>query len=55
MFFLSLLSHEFTTMKVIVADQFSPAGLEELKASGIDLVYDKDLNGESLKAAMEAE
>ena len=42
-------------MKVIVADQFSQAGLEELKASGIDLVYDKDLNGESLKAAMETE
>jgi len=39
-------------MRVLVADQFSPAGLEEIKSAGIELVYNADLNGESLKAAI---
>jgi D-3-phosphoglycerate dehydrogenase len=39
-------------MRVLVADQFSPAGLEEMKSAGIDLVYNADLNGESLKNAI---
>jgi len=39
-------------MKVLVADQFSPAGLEEMKSAGIDVIYDADLNGESLKNAI---
>jgi D-3-phosphoglycerate dehydrogenase len=39
-------------MRVLVADQFSPAGLEEMKSAGIELVYNADLNGESLKAAI---
>lgn len=39
-------------MKVIVADQFSPAGLEEMKSNGIDVIYDANLNGESLKNAL---
>lgn len=42
-------------MKVLVADQFSPAGMEEMKEAGLNLLYDKDLNGETLKAAMETE
>lgn len=42
-------------MKVIIADLFSPAGMEELKAAGVNLIFDKNLDGESLKAAMEAE
>ena len=42
-------------MKVIIADAFSPAGIEELKESGVELIYNKDLNGETLKAALEAE
>jgi len=39
-------------MRVLVADQFSPAGLEEMKSAGIELVYNADLNGESLRAAI---
>ena len=39
-------------MKVLVADQFSPAGMEELKSAGIDVVYDSGLNGDTLKEAM---
>jgi D-3-phosphoglycerate dehydrogenase len=39
-------------MRVLDADQFSPAGLEEIKSAGIELVYNADLNGESLKAAI---
>jgi len=39
-------------MKVLVADQFSPAGLEEMKSAGIDVIYNADLNGESLKNAI---
>ena len=29
--------------------------MEELKQAGVDLIYDKDLNGETLKAAMQGE
>ena len=58
-FSIKFLSHIFKRnkldMKIIVADAFSPAGIEELKASGANLIYDKDLNGETLKAAMETE
>ena len=42
-------------MKIIIADQFSPAGMEELKEAGVDLIYDKNLDGATLKAAMESE
>ena len=42
-------------MKVIIADQFSPQGMEELKEAGVQLIYDKDLNGETLKTALETE
>ena len=39
-------------MKVIVADQFSPVGLEEMKSAGMDVYYDANLNGDSLTAKM---
>ena len=29
--------------------------MEELKEAGVNLIYNKDLNGETLKAALEAE
>jgi D-3-phosphoglycerate dehydrogenase len=39
-------------MKVLVADLFSKDGIEDLKASGIEVHYDANLNGESLAKAM---
>lgn len=39
-------------MKAGVADQFSAAGMDEMKACGIDVMFDPSLNGDSLKAAM---
>lgn len=39
-------------MKVLIADQFSPAGMEEMKACGIEVHYDAKLNGESLTAKL---
>jgi len=36
-------------MKVIIADLFSPDGIQSLKDAGIEVVYDKDLNADSLK------
>jgi len=42
-------------MKIIVADAFSPAGIEELKASGANLIYNKDLSDASLLDAMASE
>jgi D-3-phosphoglycerate dehydrogenase len=39
-------------MKVLVADLFSPDGLKDMEASGIDVKYDHSLNGESLSKAM---
>lgn len=41
-------------MKVLVADQFSPAGMEEMKEAGIDVVYNSDWAGEALKDAIAA-
>lgn len=35
-------------MRVLVVDQFSPAGLEEMKEAGIDVVYDASFAGEVL-------
>lgn len=42
-------------MKVVIADLFSQDAIEELQASGIELVYNPSLNGESLKQALIAE
>lgn len=39
-------------MKVLIADLFSPAGIDQLKAAGLDVTYDDKLNGESLVAAL---
>src|SRR6185312_14082002 len=39
-------------MKVLVADLFSEEGLKELEKSGMDVIYDHNLNGESLTKAM---
>ena len=39
-------------MRVLVADLFSAAGIDELKADGIEIHYDASLNGESLAKAM---
>jgi len=39
-------------MKVLIADQFSPVGIEELKANGMEVYYDAKLNGASLTAMM---
>ena len=39
-------------MKVLVADQFSPAGMEEMKSAGIDVHYDAALAGDALGAKL---
>jgi len=39
-------------MKVLVADQFSPAGMEEMKEAGIDVIYDASLAGPTLVAKL---
>jgi D-3-phosphoglycerate dehydrogenase len=39
-------------MKVLIADLFSQSALDELSRSGIDLIYDANLNGDSLKASL---
>ena len=39
-------------MKVLVADAFSPAGIKELEEEKLDVVYSKDLSGESLQKAL---
>ncbi len=39
-------------MKVLVADTFESSGLEGLRAAGCDLLYQPDLNGESLTQAL---
>lgn len=42
-------------MKVLIADQFSPAGMEELKQAGIDVTYDSSLSGDALQAKLAEE
>jgi D-3-phosphoglycerate dehydrogenase / 2-oxoglutarate reductase len=39
-------------MTVLIADAFSPAGMAELENLGMEVIYDKDLSGDSLKEAM---
>ena len=39
-------------MKVLVADQFSPAGMDDMQASGIEVTYDAGLAGEALAAKL---
>jgi len=39
-------------MKVLVADLFSEDGIKDMQASGIEVIYDHALNGESLQKAM---
>lgn len=41
-------------MKALIADLFSPDGIAELKASGFEVQYDHNLNGDSLKAAVKS-
>ena len=38
-------------MRVLVADLFSEAGIQELKSQGIEVHYEASLNGESLAKA----
>lgn len=42
-------------MKVLVADLFSQSALDELAASGIQCIYNPNLNGDSLKSALHSE
>ncbi|OMJ85798.1 hypothetical protein SteCoe_12790 [Stentor coeruleus] len=42
-------------MKVLVADLFSQAALEEMSNSGIQVIYNHALNGDSLKAVLQSE
>ncbi|KAK2951586.1 phosphoglycerate dehydrogenase [Blattamonas nauphoetae] len=39
-------------MKVLIADQFSPKAIEELKAAGLEVIYDANLNGDTLTACL---
>jgi D-3-phosphoglycerate dehydrogenase len=39
-------------MTILIADAFSPAGLQELENLGMECVYDKDLSGDALTEAM---
>lgn len=39
-------------MRVVVADLFSEAGIDELRNSGIEVLYDPSLNGEALGKAV---
>lgn len=39
-------------MKVLIADQFSPAGMEEMKSSGMDVHFDAALQGPALVARL---
>lgn len=39
-------------MKVLVADQFSPAGMEEMKSCGMEVIYDASLQGAALAAKL---
>ena len=40
-------------MKVLVADQFSSNGIDEMKSAGIDVHYDSALQGDALGAKLE--
>ena len=39
-------------MKVLVADQFSDSGIEEMRGSGLEVTYDAQLQGEKLAAKL---
>jgi len=39
-------------VKVLVADQFSEDGIQELKKSGIEVTYDANLSGDTLTKAL---
>ena len=39
-------------MKVLIADLFSQTAIDELTSVGIEVVYNHELNGDSLKAAL---
>jgi len=39
-------------MKVLIADVFSPVGMEEMKSSGMDVHYDSALQGPALVAKL---
>ena len=39
-------------MKVLIADLFSPAAIDEMKKAGIEIMYNDKLVGEPLKAAL---
>ena len=43
---------EMSITKVIVADQFSEDGIQEMKRNGIEVHYDANLNGETLTKAL---
>ena len=48
-------SHHSINMKVLIADLFSQSALDSLASGGIQVVYDHQLNGESLRSALIAE
>jgi len=39
-------------MKVLIADLFSPAAIEEMKKAGMEIVYNDKLSGETLTAEL---
>lgn len=39
-------------MEVLIADEFDPRGIDELRGAGCDVVYKPDLEGELLRAAI---
>jgi D-3-phosphoglycerate dehydrogenase len=41
-------------MRVLIADKFESSGLDGLKAAGCDVVYQPDLNGDTLVAAIQS-
>ena len=42
-------------MKVLIADLFSLAAIQELSSAGIEVIYNHELNGDSLKAVIQTE
>ena len=39
-------------MKVLIADAFSPVAIMEMQGAGMEVTFNKDLNGETLTKAM---
>jgi hypothetical protein len=39
-------------MRVLIADLFSPAAIEDMKKAGMEIVYNDKLNGDTLTAEL---